>query len=97
LFLKKYFEKHSLQAILIIGAWEILEPLHNSARLGIISNGSGEVQKPGLNKTDIARFFSHEFFIRDIDRLFHKSQKRVLNARIAGISRIQNVPDGERH
>jgi len=64
-FLKDYFEKLSRHAVLIDGAVEILESLLGRVKLGIVSNGSGEVQNPRLEKAGLSRFFSCRFFSRD--------------------------------
>jgi len=43
------------------GARELLEELHGSYRMGLVTNGLKEVQRPRLANTDLARFF--EFIV----------------------------------
>jgi len=65
-FLNSFFKKLSEQGILIKGAEEILKSLKSKVKLAVVSNGSGNVQNPRLEKAGIAHYFPNRFFSRDI-------------------------------
>lgn len=52
---------------LLGGARELLDALHGHCRMGLITNGYGEVQRPRLEQFDLARYFEAVVISAEID------------------------------